>query len=277
MTSGRRHFERALGALLSLDILEVDERVREFPNSWLRAQEHLRAAEMVGELDQRGGRDDLHFRARPGSLRPASCGTDETFAARIGANGGREHAGDCGNGAVKAKLAQNGEAGQRVGGDGADGGHQAERNGKIIMAAFLGKVGGREIDRDAAGGERKPGGNERRAHPLARLGHGLVWKADDMECGQAGRHLDLDIDRAGFDTLERYRCDPLDHVSQTVPALPRGLDTNASANNLQEQLGNRITTARSSVQLAAFLHGSDCLKIETWRNTRKRCNFTNWK
>jgi hypothetical protein len=131
------------------------------------------------------------------------------------------------------------------------------------LEAFLGKVGRREIDRDATGGERKPGGNERRAHPLARLGHGLVRKADDMECGQAGRHLDLDIDRAGLDTLERYRCDPLDHVSRTTPALPRALDINASDNDLQEQLGNRITTAHSSVQIAAFLHGSDCLKIES--------------
>jgi len=51
----------------------------------LRAGEHLRAAEMVGELDQRGSGDDLHFGARPAASAPHAAGPDEPFAARVGA------------------------------------------------------------------------------------------------------------------------------------------------------------------------------------------------
>src|SRR5262249_42787324 len=62
----------------------------EFADLGLWTGEHLRAAEMIGELDQRCSRDDLHFRACPGGLRAASGGTDEAFAAGIGADRGGE-------------------------------------------------------------------------------------------------------------------------------------------------------------------------------------------
>ena len=58
------------------------------------------------------------------------------------------------------------------------------------MAALLGHIRGREIDRDAACWERKAGGDERRAHSFTRL-----------------------------DALKRHCCDPLDH---TCPCLRSG-------------------------------------------------------
>jgi hypothetical protein len=42
-------------SVLPLDILEVDEGIFGFAHFRLRAGEHLRAAEMIGELDERGG------------------------------------------------------------------------------------------------------------------------------------------------------------------------------------------------------------------------------
>jgi hypothetical protein len=81
------------------------------------------------------------------------------------------------------------------------------------MAAFLGQIGGREIDGDAARRQREPGGDQRRAHPFVRLGNRFVGQADDGEGRHAGRHLDLDVDRARLDAFERNRGDALDPAS----------------------------------------------------------------
>ena len=62
-------------------------------------------------------------------------------------------------------------------------------------------------------GKRKPGGDQSRAHPLARFGHRLVGQADDGEGRHARRDLHLHIDGADLDALERNRGDALDHVS----------------------------------------------------------------
>ena len=52
MAPGGGDFERALGALLALDVLEVDQRAVDLADLRLWAGEHLRAAEMIGELDE---------------------------------------------------------------------------------------------------------------------------------------------------------------------------------------------------------------------------------
>jgi hypothetical protein len=48
-------------------------------------------------------------------------------------------------------------------------------------------------------------------HPLARLRHRLVGQADNVEGRHAGRHLNLHVDAARLDALERHRCDALNH------------------------------------------------------------------
>ena len=62
-------------------------------------------------------------------------------------------------------------------------------------------------------GSARPGGDQRRAHALARFGHRLVGQADDGEGRQARRHLHLDVDGPDLDALERNRRDALDHVA----------------------------------------------------------------
>src|SRR5262249_30130592 len=86
VATGGGDLERALGALLALDVLEIGERAIDFADLRLRTGEHLRAAEMIGELNERRGGDDLHFGARPGGFGAAGGGADETFAARVGAD-----------------------------------------------------------------------------------------------------------------------------------------------------------------------------------------------
>ncbi len=73
------------------------------------------------------------------------------------------------------------------------------------MAAFLGQIGGREIDGDAARRQRQAGGDQRRAHALLGFRHRLVGQADDVEGGQAGRDLHLHVDGAGLDALKGDR------------------------------------------------------------------------
>ncbi len=80
MPTGRGDFERALTALLALDVFQIDERALGFADLWLWTREHLRAAKMIGELDKRAGRDDFHFGARPRGLRAAGGGADQAFA-----------------------------------------------------------------------------------------------------------------------------------------------------------------------------------------------------
>ena len=85
-----------------------------------------------------GAGKDLDLGARPRGFRAASRWADQSFAARIGADGGREHSGDGGDRAVKRQFAEHGETGKRVVRDGADRRHQAERDRQIVVAAFLG-------------------------------------------------------------------------------------------------------------------------------------------
>ena len=212
MSAGGRDLERALGALLALDVAQIEQRFLALMHLRLRARQQLRALEMVGDLDQRFCRDDLDVRARPGRFRTAGRRTDQPFLARIGADRRRQHARDGRDRSVETEFAEHGEAGQRIRRDRADGGHQPERDRQVVMAAFLGHVGRREVDGDPPRGERQARGNQRRAHPLAGLRHRLVRQADNGEGGQPRRDLHLHVDRAGLDPLKGYGRNPLDHA-----------------------------------------------------------------
>src|SRR5262245_40134913 len=99
------YFEGAFGTFLSLDVFEVIRRCLDLAHPRLRARQELCASEMVGELNQRGSSDDLHVRARPGGFRSASCRADQAFGASIGADRGRQDAGDGGYRPVEAEFA----------------------------------------------------------------------------------------------------------------------------------------------------------------------------
>ncbi len=71
--------------------------------------------------------------------------------------------------------------------DRADRGEQAERDRKIEMRAFLRQIGGRQVDGDDLGRERKADRTQRPAHPLAAFGDRLVGQPDDDEARDSRR------------------------------------------------------------------------------------------
>ena len=138
VTAGRGHFERAFGAFLALDVGKVERRPAHLQDFRLRPRQHLRALEMIGELNERRGGDDLDFGARPGGFRSAGRRAHQALAARIGADGGGQDAGHRRDRAVEPEFAQHRETGQRIVRNGADRRHQTERDRQIVVAAFLG-------------------------------------------------------------------------------------------------------------------------------------------
>ena len=110
---------------------------------------------MVGELDERQGRQHLDLTARPGGLRPAGGGTDEAVPATIRGDRCRQDPGDGCQRAIERQLTERGEALERVGRNGTDGGHDAERDREVVVRALLREVSRRKIDDDAPCGQRE--------------------------------------------------------------------------------------------------------------------------
>jgi len=64
------------------------------------------------------------------------------------------------------------------------------------VAAFLGQVGGCEVDRQVLVGQPEADGVKGIANTLAALGNGLVGQPDDGEGGLSRGDPDLDLDRS---------------------------------------------------------------------------------
>src|SRR6188472_4074356 len=113
------------------------------------------------------------------------------LAERVGPDRGRKRAGDGRYRPVERKLSEHAIALDCIARDRANRGHQAKRDGKVVVTSFLGEIGGSEIDGDAL--RRKPETDrvKRSANTLAALGDCLVGKAEDGEGRDAGADLDL--------------------------------------------------------------------------------------
>lgn len=72
--------------------------------------------------------------------------------------------------------------------------HDADGYRQIVSRTLLADVGGREVDSDASRRELQAGVAHRRAHALLRLLDGGVGQPDDIESGQSGGNVDLDLD-----------------------------------------------------------------------------------
>ncbi len=173
---------------------------------------------MVGDGDQAARRQDVDVGARPGGFGTAGMRADQALAFRVGADRRRQRAGDGGDGAVERQLAEHDIGRERIAGDGAERRHQAERDRQVVVAAFLGQVGGREVDRHLLRRHRQAGSMQRRLHALAALGHRLVGQADDVDVGLARRDHDLDVHRHRLDALERNRAHARNHAAPPNPA-----------------------------------------------------------
>ena len=212
MPAGRGELQRAFGTFLALDVAQIEMRRLRLVHFRLRARQHLRAFEVVGDLDQRFCRDDLDIGACPGGFRSARRRTDQAFLARIRADRGRQHARHGGDRAIEPELAEHGKAVERIRRNRADRRHQAERDRQIIMAAFLRQIGRGEVDDDPPRRQRQPRSDQRRTHPLPRFRHRFVRQTYDRKRRQAGRYLHLHVDRAGLDPLKGYGRNPRNHA-----------------------------------------------------------------
>ena len=205
VASGGRDLQRPLGVFLALDVAQIRLRSARGAQRGLGTGQHLRTLEVVGELDQRAGRENLEIRRRPGRLGAAGRGANQAFASGVGRNRRRQHAGDRADRAVERKLPDDREAVERVGRNGADRRHHRKRDRQVVVAALLWHVGRRQVHGDALGRQREARGDQRRADPLTRFAHGLVAEADDREGDRPRRDLHLDINRPGLDPLEGHR------------------------------------------------------------------------
>ena len=121
---------------------------------------------------------------------------------------------------VEAELADRDIMRQAFGIGRPDRRQQAKRDRQVEMRAFLGQVGGRQVDRDPLGRKRKADRAERRADPLAAFGDRLVGQADDDERGQPGGKLDLHLDGARFEPEVSDGGNGRDH-QRPLPRSPR--------------------------------------------------------
>jgi hypothetical protein len=157
-----------------------------------------------------------------GLAHAAGGGTDQPLLAPVGTDGGRQYARDGRNRSVETELAEHGEACQCVRWDRADRRHQPKRNRQVVVAAFLGKIGGCKIHRDASCRQRKPRGDQRGADPLARFRDGLVGKPHDMKRRQPRGDLHLHVDGARLDPLKGHGGNPLNHAALRPSFLNQG-------------------------------------------------------
>src|SRR5208337_2934756 len=93
---------------------------------------------MIGELDQRAGRENVEIGRGPGRLGSAGGRADEALAVGVGGNRRRQDARDRGDRSIERQFADDHVALKRVVRDGADRRHDAERDRQVVMAALLG-------------------------------------------------------------------------------------------------------------------------------------------
>ena len=113
------------------------------------------------------------------------------------------------------------------------------------------------------GGSARPIDDKRRANPLAALGHGLVGQTDDRESGNAGRQLDLNLDRTGFEAEISDGGDGRGHFRPDAPDAQRWSET-PLARRIKARPAWTITASdlRELVRPTTF---ADMISRQQWR------------
>ena len=86
-------------------------------------------------------------------------------------------------------------------------------DGDVIRGAVLAEIGGRQVDGDPARRQLEAAVLQRAADPDAPLAHPGVRQPDDVAAGEADRHVDLDVDRSGFDSHHGCGGDTREHAA----------------------------------------------------------------
>ena len=180
--------------------------------------QQLRALEMREQASRSGAASTSTSPAQAASL-PCAAGQIRPLSRADGMERGEQHAGRGGDPPVEAELADRDIMRQALGIGRPDRRQQAQRDRQVEMRAFLGQVGGRQVDGDPLGRQRQADRGQRGAHPLAAFGDRLVGQADDDEGGQPGGELDLHLDGARLEPEIGDGGDGRDH-QRPLPASP---------------------------------------------------------
>src|SRR5882757_8003636 len=221
MTAGGRHFERALGLFLSLDLAEIDrvtagdvEHLAEVhPRRW-NLTELLEELERLAQridpqhghalADHRGLRGVLTRQHDPGQS--TSARQDRT----------RQRALDSLHAAVQRQLAEHYKiAHPRALLHHAVGGQYPERHRQVEGRALLANIGGRQVDGDSAIGKFEAGIAQRRLHPVEGFAHRALGQPDHPKIGHPRADIDFDLDPEGIDAGESAG----EYAAEQIPSI----------------------------------------------------------
>ena len=131
------NFQSPSGRVLSFDIGEIGQARPLMPDGGFGSAHHLRAFEMIGQLQQRGRGKDRQITGRPSGFRPAGLGTDQTEMMLVGGDGCGQNTGHGGDRSVQRQFSHDHKSIQSIGGNSANRRHNGERDRQIIMAPFF--------------------------------------------------------------------------------------------------------------------------------------------
>ena len=219
VVAGGGDFEGPLGRFLTFDVAKIGSVGLRRKNVRLRPRQRLHALEVIDERQEMRRREDVDVFARPGRFGTGRLRADEALAHRVGADGGRQRAGNGADRTVERQFTDGGVGRDGVGRDGLHRRHHRQHDREIEMAAFLRQVGRREIDGDVLKGQAKADRVQGVADALAAFGDRLVGQADDGERCGARRDANLDLDGARLDTDKRERGDLAVHAPPDIGRL----------------------------------------------------------
>ena len=207
----RRDLQGALGGFLSLHLLEIGEGRGLFHQPTIRLGKLGRTFEMVEQADEVGCGKDGHI-ACPFCLRPLRCGTDEALLRLACMERCQQDAGRRRDAPIEGQFAHHDPVLQLLGIGDPHRREHGERHGQVVMRAFLGQVGRREIDRDPFWRQREAHRCKRRAHALLAFADRLVGQAHDIEVRKARREGALHLHAARLQPEIGHRPDQCDHA-----------------------------------------------------------------
>ena len=224
VAAGSGDLQRALGRFLALHVAQVGRGSCRLRHPRHRRRQHAGALHVIDQRDQRRRRQYVHA-AREGRFRSVGGGTDQsTIAFRCRQRRG-QHAGHRRHRRIQRQLPQRHIVRHLAGRDHPHRRQQPQRNGQIVMRAFLGQIGRRQIDGDALERQRQADGGQRRAYPLPAFRHRLVGQPHNGDHAIAAfADMDLHVHFAGLNALEGHGvdvCDGHGRSSKTANATHR--------------------------------------------------------
>ena len=206
MSAGRGNLERAPGKQLAAHIGQIPFSGRRNRRGMRRGGREpglIRPIQRLDGFGQRAHETDLDAfdDARFGRILRRQQQASESQPPRR--DGNRQHAANRVDRAVQRQFADDHGVVNRLAGQWAGRGEQAQRDRQVERRPGLPHVGRREVDGDAMVGEVEAGVANRGSDAVPALAHGRIGQPDHGEVGEPERNVDLDVDRIRLDPEHR--------------------------------------------------------------------------